>query len=121
YRRTKMSMYPNPYSGGSARPGETLGYESRADSVTVSQFFNTVYAWMASGLALTAVVAWWVSTRPDVMRQIFKGPPLIILFVAEIGLVWVISASVNRISATAATALFLLYSALNGLTLSVIF
>ena len=26
---------------------------------------------MAAGLALTAVVAWWVSTRPDLMAQIF--------------------------------------------------
>jgi FtsH-binding integral membrane protein len=55
------------------------------------------------------------------MRQIFRGPPLIILFVAELGLVWVISASVNKIGAGAATVLFLIYSALNGLTLSVIF
>src|SRR5438045_165012 len=115
-----MSNYPNPF-GSLARAGQPLGYESRTDSVTIAQFFNTVYAWMASGLALTAVVAWWVSTRPDVMRSIFRGPPLIILFIAEIGLVWVISAAVEKISATGATVLFMIYSALNGLTLSVIF
>jgi FtsH-binding integral membrane protein len=105
------------------RPGadQTLGYESRADSVTVAQFFNAVYAWMASGLALTAVVAWWVTTRPDLMRQIFQGPALMILFLAELGLVWVIAASIERINATVATVLFLIYSALNGLTFSVIF
>jgi FtsH-binding integral membrane protein len=112
--------YPNPF-GSTRAQQQPLGYESRADSYTIAQFFNTVYAWMASGLALTAVVAWWVSTRPDLMRQIFRGPALIILFVAELALVWVISAAVNKINATTATVLFMIYSALNGLTLSVVF
>jgi FtsH-binding integral membrane protein len=118
-----MSRLPDPYGFGSqARPaGETLGYESRVDSVTVAQFFNTVYAWMASGLALTAVVAWWVSTRPDIMRQIFQGPMLVVLLIAELGLVWIIAASIEKINASTATVLFLVYSALNGLTLSAIF
>jgi FtsH-binding integral membrane protein len=98
-----------------------LQYESRADSATVAQFFNAVYAWMAAGLALTAVVAWWVSTQPEVMRQIFRGPMLIALIIAELALVFVIAAATTKINATAATVLFLLYSALNGLTLSVIF
>ncbi len=114
-----MSRYPNPFSSG-ARSGP-LGYESRTDSVTLVQFFNSVYAWMASGIALSAVVAWWVSTQPGVMQQVFRGPALIILFLVEIGLVMTISWAVNKISAGVATALFMLYSALNGLTLSVIF
>jgi FtsH-binding integral membrane protein len=113
-----MSNMPNPF--GTARP-TPLGYESATDSTTTAQFFNTVYAWMASGLALTAVVAWWVSSQPQLMRQIFRGPALIVLFIVEIGLVFVISGAINKINATAATALFLLYSALNGLTLSAIF
>jgi FtsH-binding integral membrane protein len=110
----------NPFGGG-AYPRDTIGYESRADSATVVTFFNTVYAWMASGLALTAAVAWWVSTRPDIAQQVFRGPVLIGLFIAEIILVMTVSAAVERISATTATVLFMLYAALNGLTLSVIF
>ena len=100
---------------------DALDYESRGDSATVAQFFNTVYAWMASGLALTAVVAWWVSTQRDVMRAIFHGPTFFVLLLAEIGLVIAISAGMRRISATVATILFMIYSALNGLTLSIIF
>lgn len=111
-----MSSFPNPF--GTARP---LNYESRVDSTTLVTFFNTVYAWMASGLAMTAVVAWWVSTQPQVMRRIFTGPALLILFLVEIGLVITISAAINKISAGVATALFMLYAAINGLTLSVIF
>jgi FtsH-binding integral membrane protein len=113
-----MSQYPNPFSDARSAP---LGYESRADSVTLVQFFNSVYAWMASGVALSAVVAWWVSTQPQVMRQVFAGPMLLVLFLVEIGLVMAISWAVNKISAGVATAMFMLYSALNGLTLSVIF
>lgn len=113
-----MSSLPNPFGTAS---GSTLGYESRTDSTTMVQFFNSVYAWMASGVALSAVVAWWVSTQPGIMQQLFRGPTLIILFLVEIGLVLTISWAINKIGASVATALFLLYSALNGLTLSVIF
>jgi uncharacterized protein len=98
-----------------------LQYESRADSATVAQFFNAVYAWMAAGLALTAVIAWWVSDQPALMAQIFRGPMLIALIIVELALVFVISAATQKINATAATILFLLYSAINGLTLSVVF
>ena len=113
-----MARMPNPF--GPSRPYE-MQYESRAEVATVARFFNAVYAWMAAGLALTAVVAWWVSTRPDLMAQIFRGPVIIGLVIAQLALVFTISAATQRLGAGAATALFLLYSALNGLTLSVIF
>ena len=113
-----MSQSPFGY------PGTNLRDRTAGDSVersTVGAFFNVVYAWMSAGLALTAVVAWWVSTRPDLMEQVFRGPVMIGLIIAQLALVFTISAAVNKLSATTATALFLLYSALNGLTLSVIF
>jgi FtsH-binding integral membrane protein len=111
---------PNPFNQqfGGAQP---LEYESAAGSVTVAQFFNTVYAWMASGLALTAVVAWWTFTQHNVMRSIFTPGTFLVLFLIELGLVWTISGAIQKINATVATVLFLLYSAINGLTLSVIF
>ncbi len=112
-----MSSLPNPF--GTAR-GEALGYESRADSVTLVQFFNTVYAWMASGVAMTALVAWWVSTQPQ-LAELFRGPTRWVLLIVQIGLVIAIAGAVNKISTGVATALFMLYSALMGLTLSVIF
>jgi uncharacterized protein len=113
-----MARMPSPFE-----PARTYGtqYEAGADASVVARFFNAVYAWMAAGLTLTAVVAWWVSTRPDLMAQIFRGPILVGLIIAELALVWTISAATERLSAGAATGLFLLYSALNGLTLSVIF
>ena len=115
-----MARLPNPGPFGFSQPYST-DYDSRASSVSVAQFFNMVYAWMAAGLGLTAVVAWWVSTRPDIMAQVFRGPVLIGLILAELVLVGVISAAVNKINAAAATALFMLYSGINGLTLSGLF
>ena len=114
-----MARFPSPNTFG-PRTYE-MQYESRADTVTVARFFNAVYAWMAAGLALTAVVAWSVSTRPDLMMQIFRGPVLIGLIIVELVLVFTVAAAVNKINAAVATGLFLLYSALNGLTLSAIF
>ncbi len=112
-----MSSLPNPFGTAS---GSTIGYESRTDSTTMVQFFNAVYAWMASGVALTALVAWWVSTQPQ-LASIFAGPARWVLLIVQIGLVIAIVGAVNKISATVATVLFMVYSALMGLTLSVIF
>ena len=111
-----MARFPNPY--GTAQP---LGYEAQADAGVIVRFFNVVYAWMAAGLALTAVIAWFVSTRPEIQRVVLNLPVLIALFIAQIALVITISAAVNKLSAGVATALFMLYSALMGVTLTGIF
>jgi len=109
-----MSRYPTPYS--QPRP---LDYATSEG--VVARFMNNVYAWMAAGLALTAVVAWVVSQNTPALHAIFNRGTFMLLFLVEIGLVMAISYAVNRISAGVATALFLLYAAVNGLTLSVIF
>jgi FtsH-binding integral membrane protein len=114
-----MQQFPSQF-GPSGQPQE-LQYESRADSTTVAAFFNAVYAWMAAGLALTAVVSWWVSTQPQIWQQLFRGPAILILIVAQLALVITISRAINKISAGVATALFMLYAALNGLMFSVLF
>ena len=113
-----MSNAPNPFGSYQSQP---LPYESRQDSVTVAQFFNTAYAWMATGLALTAAVAWMVAHNATAIRTVFTPGMVMILFLIELGLVWVIAGAIQKISATVATVLFLIYSAINGLTLSFIF
>ena len=112
-----MSQYPNPFADARGGP---IGYDASTDNVTLVQFFNSVYAWMASGVAMTAVVAWWVSTQPQ-LAAIFQGPTRWVLLIVQIGLVIAIAGAVNKISTGVATLLFMLYSALMGLTLSVIF
>jgi len=77
---------------------------------------------MGIGLALTGFVAYYVSTSEALIRLVFGNPLLlIVLFIAEFGLVFSIAGMVNRMSAGTATALFVIYSGLNGVTLSTIF
>ncbi|OPX33071.1 MAG: hypothetical protein B1H11_13170 [Desulfobacteraceae bacterium 4484_190.1] len=91
-------------------------------AVKVNEFVRSVYNWMTIGLALTGFIAYYVSTSPSIMRLVFGNPLiLILLIVAELGLVFTISGMIPKMSASTATTLFVIYSALNGITLSVIF
>jgi len=114
-------MGQNPMQGWQRGNTPVMDYESSAGSPAIAAFFNAVYGWMAVGLGLTGLMAWVVSRNPDMMKQVFTGPTLIILVLAELALVWTISAAIYKLSATAATALFLLYAAINGVVLSAIF
>src|SRR5690242_9412029 len=109
-----MSRMPNPF-----QPVAPLEYGRDVDAGVIVRFFNSVYAWMAAGLALTATVAWLVSTQPQ-MQAMLRGPGIIIIVIAQLALVWVVAGATQRINATAATALFLIYAALVGVTFSVI-
>lgn len=74
---------------------------------------------MTCGLLLTAVVAWYAANTPAVMNFIFSSQITFFgLIIVQLGLVFVISGMVNRLSGSMATSLFMLYSALTGLTLS---
>ena len=90
--------------------------------IQVNSFIRSVYNWMAIGLGLTGFVAFYVSNSETVMRLIF-GNQLIFfgLIIGELALVFTISARVNKMQASTATSLFVLYAALNGATLSAIF
>jgi FtsH-binding integral membrane protein len=87
----------------------------------VSAFLWKVYGWMAVGLGLTAVVAYAVAGSPDLMR-VLVGNRLVFfaLVIAELGLVFYLSARADRLSPGTASGLFALYSVLNGVTLSAI-
>lgn len=83
-------------------------------------FMQRVYQWMAAGLALTGVIAYWVSLSPGILHALAGGLFWVIV-IAELGIVFWLSASIMKISAQAATIGFLIYAALNGLMLSFIF
>ena len=84
-----------------------------------SVFMRQVYQWMTAGLALTTVVAFAVAGSPAIQQAIFGNTlVLILMVVAQFGLVIALSAAVHKMSASTATGLFLLYSAVTGATLS---
>lgn len=85
-------------------------------------FFTRVFGWMGGGLLLTALVAWYFGS-PERFASIFGGSRVLpfVLLLAQLGLVFAIGAAVRRLSETWAATLFVVYSALLGLTLSVLF
>lgn len=88
----------------------------------VNAFMRGVYGWMCLGLLLTAAASAFTVSSPALMQAIFGNQILFFgLIIVEFGLVLGISAAINRLSAGTASGLFLLYSALNGITLAAIF
>lgn len=101
---------------------EQISLPRKRAEVLVNDFVRSVYNWMFIGLALTGIVALYVSNNEAIMSLIF-GNSLIFfgLILAELALVFSISGMVNRMGAGTATTLFVIYSGLNGVTLSFIF
>lgn len=83
-------------------------------------FMQRVYQWMSIGLALTGAVAMWVAGNPALLRSL-SGGLFFVLVIAELGIVFWLSSQILKISPQAAMTGFLIYSALNGMTLSFIF
>jgi FtsH-binding integral membrane protein len=87
----------------------------------VTAFLRAVYGWMCVGLAITAVTAYLTASSEGLVltlatnRLLFWG-----IVIAQLGLVFTLSARVERMAPSTATALFIVYSALTGLTLSFI-
>lgn len=104
------------YNQRSGPPPVTTINQATTQASTV--FLAKVFNWMAIGLVLTAVSAYVVASSPALQQIIF--PMHIVLVLGELGLVFFLSARVQKISAQTATALFVAFSVLNGLTLSAI-
>jgi hypothetical protein len=88
----------------------------------VSAFLSKVYGWMFVGLLITSGVAFGVASSPALIETLMRNRLLFwgLLF-AQLGLVFYLSARVDKVAPTTAAGLFVLYSALVGVTSSVIF
>ncbi|WP_270569496.1 Bax inhibitor-1 family protein [Coprobacter secundus] len=87
-----------------------------------STLIKNVYLWMTAALAITGITAMAVSNSYAMQQLIFGSRFMFFgLIIAELALVWYVSARIQSLSFTTATGLFMLYSFINGLTLSVIF
>jgi len=83
-------------------------------------FIGRVYRWMGLGLLLTAITAYFVVNSNFVYTLAENSILFFGLIIAELGLVIFLSARIQKMSAEAATASFIIYSILNGVTLSLI-
>ncbi len=80
-----------------------------------------VYNYMASGVALTGIVAMLASGSPALMNAIFGTPLAWVVMLAPLAFVLVLSFGIHRLSLFASQALFWAFAAVMGLSLSVIF
>lgn len=87
--------------------------------VAVSEFVRSVYNWMAIGLALTGFVAYYVANNETALHIVFRG--MWLFFIAQIALVYTLSARIQRLKPSTATGMFIVYAILNGATMSFIF
>lgn len=91
-------------------------------STTLPVLMRKVYTWMTLALVITGITAWVVAHSPAILQMIMTNKILFLgLLFGELILVWSVSAAINRLSLTTATLLFVLYSVLNGVTMSFIF
>jgi FtsH-binding integral membrane protein len=85
-------------------------------------FIRSVYRWMFGGLLVTALASLWVAMSPA-MQETFlmnRTAPWILVMV-ELGLVFFLSARITQMSPGAAAGAFLVFSLVNGISLSAIF
>lgn len=111
-------MYNNQNRYG----GPNGAYDQQSGSLEgLGLFTARVYAWMFMGLLLTATAAFGVTASQAVMSLIFGNFIIFILLaVVEFALVIYLSARITRLQYGTAVSLFLLYSVINGIMLSVI-
>ncbi len=106
----------------------TNNYEStrmispaEARNQAVSIFLAKVFSWMAIGLGLTSLTAYIIGQSPALQQAIFSNRLLFFgLLIGELVMVFYLAARVQKMSAAAATAIFIAYSVVNGVTLSLI-
>ena len=83
---------------------------------------RSVYTWMTLALVITGFVSMYVAKSYTLLSVIMQNSMAFWgLIIAELGLVWYLSARINKMSFTTATVLFIVYSILNGVTLAFIF
>lgn len=111
-------MQNNNYGNYNARTFE----EEFATVRGMNAFISKVFGWMFIGLLLSAGIAYYISTNSNIVNIIIRNSFLLFgLMIGEIVLVSVLSARITRLSNVTAISMFLIYAALNGITLSVIF
>jgi len=110
-----------------ARSGYGAGTAAVVDA-GLRAYMIRVYNYMASGVALTGVVAWLTygaavqdGKLTSFGQTLFSGPVTIVLFLATLGIVFFMSFRIDRLSPSTAFMMFMGYAALLGLMLSSVF
>src|SRR5258705_390406 len=109
-------MNPTQHDGF-ARPQSIDQVEAESN-----RFIWRVYRWMSVGLLVTGLVSLFITMSPELREFPLRNRGVFyVLLFAELAMVWSFSSIARKASASVAMALFLIYAAMNGATLSVIF
>lgn len=96
--------------------------QQTAAQSAAATLMKSVYMQMAAALAITGLVSYFLSNSVQFWTMLAENPSIIwITLIAQIALVIWLSARLVKMSMTSATLLFILYSALMGVTMSSIF
>lgn len=91
------------------------------DEQRVATYLAKVMGWMCVGLLTTLASALICLAVPGIFNMLYGTNAMFLIFVAQFGLVIVFSARMHKTSPGGATAMFMVYSALTGLTMSSLF
>ena len=96
--------------------------EQLQSSLAFPVLMRKVYLWMALAMVITGLTSYYVATSPALLQLIYANSAVLWgLIIGELALVFGLSAAINKLSLPVATLMFVLYSVLNGATLSSIF
>jgi FtsH-binding integral membrane protein len=99
--------------------------QAQADAAQIDvglrQHMLRVYNYMASGVALTGIIAYAVASSPAIMQTIFGTPLSWVVMLAPLAFVLVLSFGIHKLSLFATQALFWLFAGTMGLSLASIF
>lgn len=99
-----------------------MDYSQYSGQGILSSFMYRVYGWMALGLIITAAIAYYTSTIPNLAYTIATKPFLLMgIFIFQLALVMLLSFFIFRMNFLLAFGCYLLYAATLGVTLSSIF
>jgi FtsH-binding integral membrane protein len=123
-KKTKNKMDNNQFTDGRINITNQPGL---AQPSVAKSFIANVFSWMGIALGISAITAYVFGTDPSYMQYLMNpethslsGLGYVVMF-APLGLVLLMGFGINRLSSTALTAVFLVYSVLMGMSLSFIF
>ncbi len=117
----EMSLEPNKRFGARTESMSQAEAQAAGIDVGLRQYMLQVYNYMASGLALTGIVAYLTASSETLVQAIFGTPLAWVVMLAPLGLVFFLSFRLQHMKASTAQAVFWIFSVLMGLSMATIF
>jgi FtsH-binding integral membrane protein len=103
-----------------------LNNDQSVSSDIAKDFIRSVYTYMFAALSISGIIAYYVGTNPEYFKTLFQtdtgvSPLFYVVMFSPIVVVFAMSMGLERMSMKTILLLFIVYSVLMGLSLSVIF